>query len=155
MQKLVKSAALCLAAAGMVLSMPVQAAGGDKAEKLRRLDIMLMVTALRCRTSAFNFQPDFAAFEKAHLQELNAAAGELRRGLMGEYGAAGAVRQLDRISTGMANQYGQGHPWLDCAQLQSATRSLAAMRGPFVLEEAANQLLGEEGGGSQLALARR
>ena len=155
MQKLLKSAAAGLAAAGMLLSVPAQAAGSGTAEKLRRLDIMLMVTALRCRTTADNFQPDFAAFEKAHLAELNGASDELKRGLVGQYGAAGANRSLDRLSTGMANQYGQGHPWLGCADLKSVAKSLALMRGSAALEEAADQLLSSEGSGPELAFVRR
>ena len=55
----------------------------------------------------------------------------------------------------MANQYGQGHPWLGCADLKMVTRSLALMRGPDALEEAADQLLASEGSGTQLAWARR
>ena len=38
--------AACLAAASMVVSAPALADSSDEAEKLRRLDIMLMVTGL-------------------------------------------------------------------------------------------------------------
>lgn len=155
MHTYLKSAAAGLAAVGLLISVPAQAAGSGTAEKLRRLDIMLMVTALRCRTTADNFQPDFAAFEKAHLVELNGAANELKRGMISQYGAAGVNRALDRLSTGMANQYGQGHPWLGCADLKSVTKSLALMRGPAALEEAADQLLSSEGSGPELAFVRR
>lgn len=143
-----------LAAAGMMLATPALAAGTQEAEKLRKLDIMLMVTALRCRTTADNFQSDFAAFEAAHLAELNDAAQQLRRELVASKGAAGASRELDRISTGMANQYGQGHPWLDCAALKQATRLLARIPGRSALVEAADQLL-EPANGSRLASAAR
>lgn len=155
MQHILKKAAACLAVAGLVLAVPAQAQGRGAAEKLRRLDIMLMVTALRCRTTPHNFQSDFAAFEAAHLSELNGAANDMKRGMLAEYGPRGAERALDRVSTGMANQYGQGHPWLDCADLKSVTRTLAMMRGPQALEEAADQLLSSDGSGEQLAWARR
>lgn len=153
-----KEAALGCAALAFTLgnAMPAQAmvgAGGD-AEKLRRLDIMLMVTGLRCRTTPDDFRADFAAFEAAHLSELNGAAAELRQGLVASAGVAGATRALDRISTGMANQYGQGHPWLDCAQLKTATRALANVRGRATLVEAAEQLLAPQATG-QLALSGR
>ena len=52
----IKGFAACVAAAGMVLSFPAAAGGTDQAEKIRRLDIMLMVTGLRCRTTRDNFQ---------------------------------------------------------------------------------------------------
>jgi len=143
-----------LAAGGVACAMPASAAGNGDAEKLRRLDIMLMVTSLRCRTTASNFQPEFQRFEASHLKELNAAAGQLRQSLASQYGATGATRALDRMSTTMANQYGQGHPWLGCAELKVATRILANMRGPDALAEAADQLLAPADRGA-FALAGR
>lgn len=143
-----------LAAGGMLCAMPASARGGAEAEKLRRLDIMLMVTSLRCRTTRDNFQPEFQRFEATHLKDLNAAAGELREGLVARYGDTGASRALDRISTSMANQYGQGHPWLGCAELKVATRILTSMRGHEALSEAADQLLAPDGRGT-FALAER
>lgn len=137
-----KTAALAvLAAMALGGAVPAQASAPGEAEKLRRLNIMLMVTGLRCRTTPDDFRSDFAAFEAAHMTELNAAAAELRRGLVAKSGVAGAARALDRISTGMANEYGQGHPWLDCAQLKQAARMLAQVRGRATLVEAANELL--------------
>ena len=128
--------------------------GRDGAEKLRKLDIMLMVTGLRCRTTPDDFRADFAAFEAAHLSDLNAAAAELRQGLVASAGVTGATRALDRISTGMANQYGQGHPWLDCAQLKQVTRVLTKVQGRATLVEAADELLAPSEG-SKFAYARR
>lgn len=149
----IKTGLAALAATAMLLTSPARAAAPGDAEKLRRLDIMLMVTALRCRTTADNFQSDFADFEAAHLAELNDAAMQLRKGLVGEYGVKGADRALDRLSTGMANQYGQGHPWLGCAELRQTTRLLAKVAGRTVLVSAADELLGPARG-TALALAR-
>ncbi|MFC3174729.1 S-adenosyl-L-homocysteine hydrolase [Novosphingobium bradum] len=144
------------ATAALVLTsaVPAQASAPGEAEKLRRLDIMLMVTGLRCRTTPSDFRADFAAFEAAHMADLNAAAAELRQGLVARAGAAGANRALDRISTGMANEYGQGHPWLDCAQLKQATRVLTRIKGRATLVEAANELLAPSAA-PQLAFAGR
>jgi hypothetical protein len=142
------------AAAAPVRAAPV-ALTMDQAEKLRKLDIMLMVTSLRCRNTSDNFQPDFQRFEAAHLTTLNSASSKMRQSLVSRYGEAGANKALDRLSTGMANQYGQGHPWLGCGELKTATRSLAAMKGTPPLYEAADQLLAERGSGSQLAWARK
>lgn len=155
-----KGAALGSVAMAMTLAgaMPAQAIAGasgrSEAEQLRKLDIMLMVTGLRCRTTPDDFRADFAAFEAAHLGELNAAAAELRQGLVASAGVAGASRALDRISTGMANQYGQGHPWLDCAQLKQATKVLTRVKGRATLVEAADELLAPQAG-SQLAFVER
>lgn len=138
----IKTAMAALAAGAILLGTPAQAASpGMEAEKLRKLDIMLMVTALRCRTTADNFQADFAAFEAAHLTELNGAAAQMRKDLVATAGAAGAARALDRLSTGMANQYGQGHPRLGCAQLKQTTRILTQTRGREALLSAADELL--------------
>lgn len=146
--------AACLAAAGLVVSaVPASADSMSKAEQIRRLDIMLMVTGLRCRTTADNFQADYGRFTTAHIATLNAASDSLKADFSRRFGAAGANRALDRLSVTMANSYGQGHPWLNCAQLKTVARNLAAARGDAPLFEAANQLLAPSGS-PQLALAR-
>lgn len=133
--------AVALAAIAALLATPVGAQAMSRAEKLRRLDIMLMVTGLRCRTTPDNFQPDYHRFAARHLTDLNAANDALRREMAARGGAAGADRALDRLSVTMANSYGQGHPRLDCKALRLATRNLAEARGAAVLEAAADQLL--------------
>lgn len=132
-------------ALGMLAANPAQAVGPDGpmsgAEKLRRMDIMLMVTGLRCRTTADNFQADYGRFTTNHIAELNAASDELRAEIARTTGAAAATRALDRLSVTMANTYGQGHPWLTCRELKQVAVSLADVRGRATLEEAADQLL--------------
>lgn len=144
-----------LAASALVVSFPASAAGyangGSNAEKLRRLDIMLMVTGLRCRAGADNFQADYGRFTSAHIGELNGAASQLRAEYARRNGAAGADRALDRMSVSMANQYGQGHPWLNCAQLKMVARNLATAKGSAPLIAAADQLLNDQP--VQLAIA--
>jgi hypothetical protein len=124
------------------------------AEKLRRLDIMLMVTGLRCRMGSDNFISDYGRFTSRQMPTLNAANAQLRSELSARYGAAGAQRAVDRMSTSMANSYGAGHPWLDCHELKQVARNLAEVEGRATLEEAADQLLARTGS-SQVALARR
>jgi hypothetical protein len=130
---------------GMLAGAPATAGSIENAEKLRRLDIMLMVTGLRCRNTADNFQADYGRFTTNHIAELNAASRELQDQLAGRVGTANAARALDKMSVTMANTYGQGHPWLSCAQLKVATNSLAQAQGPAVLVEAADQLLASSG----------
>ena len=150
----IKLVAACLAAASIVTSVPANAGDVSQAEKLRRLDIMLMVTGLRCRTTADNFQADYGRFTGNHLSELNAANASLRGEMARRYGSAGANRALDRLSTTMANSYGQGHPWLGCGELKMVARHLAQAKGRAPLVEAAEQLLAPSGS-TQLAWARR
>jgi hypothetical protein len=143
--------AAAAAALSMVLTAPASASPVDSAEKIRKLDIMLMVTALRCRRGADNFQADYERFSAAHLAELNAASTTLKADLSRQQGATGAKRALDRLSTGMANAYGNGHPWLDCAGLKEVASRLASDKKPGVLLAAADEYLSS--GRSRVALA--
>ena len=153
--KFAQGVAAALAAVSVLVSVPASAtAGMSQAEKLRRLDIMLMVTGLRCRHTADNFQPDYGRFTTNHIGTLNAASNTLKADFARKYGAAGANRALDRLSVQMANQYGQGHPWLSCGQLKQVTRTLADMRGVQPLVEAADELL-DNSGPHQLAWVRK
>ena len=122
------------------------------AENIRKLDIMLMVTALRCRSGADNFQAEYAAFATAHNAMLNRAGRQLRSQLSHRHGSKGAKRALDRISVGMANQYGHGHPWLGCAELKSIARDLSKERDMVRLSAAADELLSSRPIGRYAAL---
>lgn len=141
----ISAVAAGVAAVAMLCSQPALAAPMSKAEKLRRLDIMLMVTGLRCRTTADNFQADYGRFTTRHITELSRASDALKGELAARYGAGGASRALDRLSVTMANAYGQGHPWLNCAQLKQVARGLANVTGPEPLLAAADQLLASSG----------
>ncbi|QGN53742.1 S-adenosyl-L-homocysteine hydrolase [Novosphingobium sp. Gsoil 351] len=139
-------AAALLAATSLVGTTPAQAQScwgteAVNAAKLRNLDIMLMVTALRCRMGPANFQPDYYRFSAAHQAELNVANGVLRAQFAGG-GAAAANRALDKMSTRIANSYGLGHPDLDCSELRKVTRDLATTRTRSALLDAADALVG-------------
>ena len=147
--------AATLASSVAASAAPAAGPGGlSGAEKLRRLDIMLMVTSLRCRSTADNFNVEYGQFTTSHMAELNRANAQLRGEMARRYGQAGANRALDRMSTVMANAYGQGHPWLSCGQLKMAASDLARVRGSATLMEAADQLLADRGS-QGLAYARR
>lgn len=154
MNKAVKGLAsvlACLAMAatgGTAIASPM-----TKAEKLRGLDIMLMVTALRCRAGSDDFQGEFARFEAHHMAELNRAAQDLTResGGTGRDGGRDG-RALDRLSTAMANTYGAGHPWLGCHDLKGLAQKLANSDGEEPLVAAADETLSGDGpANSQLA----
>mgnify|MGYP001767377575 CR=1 FL=1 len=120
---------------------PAMASAASDAEKLRRLDIMLMVTGLRCRSTADNFMEDYGRFTARHMSELNNANRQLRTQFAAQYGVSGADRALDRMSVVMANEYGGGHPWLSCAELHQIAQDLSGVEGRATLVEAADQLL--------------
>lgn len=144
----------CLVAAlSLPLATPTQAMfSQSEAEAVRKLDIMLMVSALRCRFGADDFQADYERFSARHLATLNAAYRSLHDGLARTHGVSRATRMLDDISVSMANRYGQGHPWLDCAQLKDVTRELADRgQGADLLSDAAYLLAERPSGGPVLA----
>lgn len=134
--------ALVAISVALAPAQPAQAAGsGGDAEKLLRLDIMLMVTGLRCRKTGDNFWLDYGRFTTKHMGSLNGANSYLRSDLSRRIGRKAAKRALDRMSVTMANQYGRGHPWLDCGQLKMVASNLSRVDGRATLVEAADQLL--------------
>lgn len=130
------------ASAAALLFVPTSASAGTGDEQIRKLDIMLMVTSLRCRMGSDDFQADYRKFSANHLSTLNGAARRMESGLVSRHGHKGAKRALDKVSVGMANQYGQGHPWLGCAELKEITSDLSRSKDPAVLSQAADELLG-------------
>jgi hypothetical protein len=151
----IKTAAASLVALA-VLATPVsvQAGAQDQAEAVRKLDIMLMVTSLRCRRTADNFQPDYQRFSSNHLTALNAASRTLQANLVKKAGATGAKRALDKISVGMANEYGNGHPWLGCGELKQIARNLATDKDSAKLAATADDLLSSRPRGQFAMLAK-
>ena len=146
--------AAALAALSIALPATAQAQEMGDAEKLRRLDIMLMVTGLRCRAGHDDFMADYGRFTTSQMGSLNGAERELRQEVFARYGMMDGQRALDRLETIMANEYGRGHPWLDCGELKQVTRNLAQVHGRATLEEAADQLLARNGS-PQIVLAKR
>ena len=137
--------AAAAAASAMLAAMPAPALAATpadiaQAENLRKLDIMLMVTSLRCRKGADDFQADYNDFAAKRVVMMKAAYQTLKRG-HASLGERGARREMDKISTGMANRYGLGHPWLQCDQLKAVTRDLADNGGEAEVVLAAQHLL--------------
>ncbi|WP_230293024.1 S-adenosyl-L-homocysteine hydrolase [Croceicoccus sp. Ery5] len=136
--------AAAASAAAMLVAAPATAATQaevSQAESLRKLDIMLMVTSLRCRKGAFDFQADYNEFSAKRLPIMKSAYATLKSGHVARLGERGAKREMDKISVGMANQYGLGHPWLECDQLKQVTQDLAHNGGHAELLLAAEHLL--------------
>ena len=151
-----KQLAAGFAAASLLAGMPASAQSDlESAEKIRRLDIMLMVTSLRCRFGEDDFQADYRAFSARHLSTLNAAGNRLTQNLSARYGEQGARRALDRLSTSMANSYGLGHPTMDCGQLKRTAHALAYDTPSSSLAASAEVLLAGRPGDNSLLLAQR
>jgi len=120
---------------------PARAESGGDAEKLLRLDIMLMVTGLRCRNTRDNFIRDYGRFSAKHMGMLKGASYDLYTNISRRFGHNGGRLALDRMRVSIANQYGTGHPWLDCGQLKMVASNLSRVEGRTTLVEAADQLL--------------
>ena len=127
------------------------------AEKIRQLDIMLMVSSLRCRHGAYDFQPAYGRFTTRHLSALNQANREITAAMAVRFGAQLAKDKVRRFNVRLANQYGLGHPWLGCAELARVTIDLADFGSDQELEAAANYLLGSAplGGSNAMVAARQ
>ncbi len=138
-------AAVCALAVALTAGTAPAAAQSEgaasSAASIRKLDIMLMVTSLRCRTGVHDFQADYHAFAAKHLKSLNDASNELRQSLAANHGSQGSRRALDPIGVSMANTYGQGHPWMGCAELKQVTQELSAAPDSAQLYDAAKRLL--------------
>lgn len=143
MKKLAAAAAV-LAASVMVatpaLAQSCWEAKAVDATKLRGLDLMLMVTSLRCRMGPDDFQRDYARFVESHRAELSAANHVIRERFAAG-GSRAADNAIDKMSVTIANSYGTGHPDLGCRELRRVTRDLATNHTSGGLLEAANALV--------------
>ena len=139
----------------LAAAMPAQAGVNEDAEAIKRLDIMLMVSSLRCRYSSDDFQQDYHRFSARHLSALNEAHRTMKADYNRRFGAKGGKRELDRVSTSMANRYGLGHPWMDCAELKQVTAGLADQSQSNELHLAASDLLADRPQGDRVALVAR
>lgn len=149
-------AACLMGIACLPLAAPAQGMyTASEAEAIRKLDIMLMVSSLRCRFGADNFQADYQRFSARHLATLNAANADMQASITRSHGPANAKKALDRLNVSMANAYGQGHPWMDCRQLKEATRSLADRQAGSDLLSDAYYLLAERPASGGVFAARR
>jgi len=108
---------------------PAQACWTNAAQdaaKIKHLNTMLMVTALRCRNTVDNFLPSYNQFVVKHNSLIGAQNAELRNHLSATYGTRGAEGALDRMSIGFANSYGNGHRDMECGQLKDLATRLAS-----------------------------
>ena len=153
--RVAKRMAAFAAAATMLAGSP--AAAQDEittAVQLRKLDMMLMVTALRCRFGADNFSADYEAFKVQHQETLRLAATVVLDDLARQLGRKGAIAAFDRMSTGFANTYGMGNPRFGCADLKLATTELSLASGQASLVAAADTLLAAGPAGEALIASR-
>ena len=124
---LLKNAAL-FATVIALSTQPAQACWDNAAQnaaKISNLNMMLMVTALRCRGGNDNFLAQYNKFVKINNALLGSQNSLIRAQFAKTIGANGAESALDKLATGYANIYGAGHPNMDCNALKALAMRVA------------------------------
>jgi hypothetical protein len=127
MTSILRKAALAAVVAALTVQ-PAQACwtnASQDAAKIKHLNTMLMVTALRCRNTPDNFLPQYNRFVTKHNALIGSQNNVLKSHLAQTYGAGGAVNALDKMSIGFANSYGNGHKRMGCRELKQLATDLS------------------------------
>lgn len=128
------------------------------AAKVRDLETMLMVSALRCRLKGQDFLPAYNAFVRGSRSALVEVNDRLRAHFERSNIGIAALNAYDRYVTAIANGYGAGVEGLDCIDMESilgaasaAGHSLASLED---LAERAESNPALPGGRCSLEIAR-
>jgi hypothetical protein len=118
------------AAAMALVGVPAQATCWTPQEvtaaKIRDLDTMLMVSALRCRTGTSGMLAAYNAFVVQDRVALTRVNEELRGHFAKAVGKAGALNAYDNYVTAVANSYGAGSEGLSCDNMVSIVQAATA-----------------------------
>lgn len=123
----IKKSALAVSITAFAIQ-PVQSCWDDTAQdaaKISNLNMMLMVTALRCRNGQDNFLVQYNKFVRANNALLGSQNSLIRAQFVRTIGAKGAESALDKLATGYANSYGAGHPTMGCKELKELATCVA------------------------------
>lgn len=123
------AAALCLASAPANAATCWAKEDAAAAAKVRELQTMLMVGALRCRASGIDILPSYNAFVSAHRKTI-AAMNDRLKAHFATSGPAEGQRRYDRFTTALANGYGAGMTGPEsCAEMSDLAREARAADG--------------------------
>lgn len=156
------SKTVLVAGIALASAQPAQAcwnSAGQDAVKIKHLNTMLMVTALRCRGGADNFLAQYNRFVTNNSTLIGTQNKLIKSHLAQTVGPKGAEGALDRMSIGFANSYGTGHRSMNCRQLKQLASDLASeQHGVASLAMAADQAVGNTslpGGSCSVRMATR
>lgn len=132
-------------AGAVLLALPINTAqaacwgqNAVDAAKVRDMETMLMVAALRCRTTFKGMLPAYNDFIRTSRTALTSVNDTLRA----QFADQGGLNGYDRYVTSIANRYGAGAEDLTCADMSSILEAARAERGSLVgltrLADAAN-----------------
>lgn len=152
----IAAASLCLANA------PAHAAGcwarqdTAAAAKVRELQTMLMVGALRCRATGIDILAGYNAFVSAHRQTI-AAMNDRLKAHFASSGPIEGQRRYDRFTTALANGYGAGTTGPEsCAEMAALAKEARSAAGSAELVALAERSVpaSDPAGGCPVVLAR-
>lgn len=95
------------------------------AAKVANLNMMMMVSALRCRKGPDDFLNEYNRFVKNNNPVIGAQNAAVRSHFVRMQGTGGADAAMDKFVIGIANNYGGGHDSLGCTQLKNIATDLA------------------------------
>jgi hypothetical protein len=127
MRAVLRSGLLIIVTAALATK-PAQAcwnAAEQDAAKISSLNMLLMVSALRCRNGADNFLPEYNAFVKSNNSVLGSQNGLIRQQFSRSLGASRAELAADQLTVGFANHYGAGHETMGCSELKALTTDVS------------------------------
>jgi hypothetical protein len=99
----------------------------EEAARIRDMETMLMVSALRCRKTGDDFLPAYDRFVKKSRPALVRVSETLRS----HFASAGGLNAYDRYVTSLANGYGAGTGDLSCANTASVLHAAIAEHGSY------------------------
>ncbi len=100
MNKYYKAAAVMAAVSSLAIGAPAAASPVSDAAALRKLDIMLMVSSLRCRFGPDNFQADYERFSAAQHSTMQEAFLVLQADYNGRMGPVGGKKRSTASASG-------------------------------------------------------
>ena len=101
------------------------------AAKVRDMETMLMVSALRCRADHTQMIGQYNAFVVKSRAALNQVNDKLKAHFSAEVGARGSLDAYDSYVTRIANRYGAGAQGLSCDDLSDITDAAVSEEATF------------------------
>jgi hypothetical protein len=116
------------ALASVAVANPAQACwtnAEQDAAKVANLNMMMMVSALRCRKGPDDFLADYNRFVKNNNPVIGSQNAAVRSHFVRIGGAKSADAAMDKFIIGIANSYGGGHDRLGCGELKIVAQELS------------------------------
>jgi hypothetical protein len=122
-----KASVLC-ALAAIIMALPAQACwtnAEQDAAKVANLNMMMMVSALRCRKGPDDFLAEYNRFVKNNNPVIGSQNAAVRSHFARISDNGNADAAMDKFIIGIANSYGGGHGRLDCGELKVVAQDLS------------------------------